>query len=68
MSNGQGHATVYAEIVARVQQIAPERIRLSTDDPEGPALQAAGAVPPGAGMQDWACRTGHVGLGSNDRA
>ena len=42
-SNGQGHETVYPEIVARVFQIDPSRIRLSAGDPEGPVLVGGGA-------------------------
>jgi carbon-monoxide dehydrogenase large subunit len=42
-SNGQGHETVYPEIVARVFGIAPERVRLSAGDPEGPVLVGGGA-------------------------
>ena len=42
-SNGQGHETVYPEIVARVLQIEPHRVRLSAGDPEGPALVGGGA-------------------------
>ena len=42
-SSGQGHETVYPEIVAGVLQIAPERIRLSAGDPEGPVLVGGGA-------------------------
>ena len=42
-SNGQGHETLYPEIVARVLQIDPERVRLSAGDPEGPVLVGGGA-------------------------
>ncbi len=42
-SNGQGHETVYPEIVARVFGIDPVRVRLSAGDPEGPALRGGGA-------------------------
>lgn len=42
-SNGQGHETLYPEIVARVFQIDPMRIRLSAGDPEGPVLVGGGA-------------------------
>jgi carbon-monoxide dehydrogenase large subunit len=42
-SNGQGHETVYPEIVARVLQIDPARVRLSAGDPEGPVLVGGGA-------------------------
>jgi carbon-monoxide dehydrogenase large subunit len=42
-SNGQGHETLYPEIVARVLQIDPERVRLSAGDPEGPVLSGGGA-------------------------
>ena len=42
-SNGQGHETVYPEIVARVLQIDPARIRLSAGDPDGPVLVGGGA-------------------------
>ena len=43
-SNGQGHETVYPEIVAGVLQIDPVRVRLSAGDPDGPRLVGAGAV------------------------
>jgi carbon-monoxide dehydrogenase large subunit len=42
-SNGQGHETVYPEIVARVFGIDPTRVRLSAGDPEGPRLVGGGA-------------------------
>ena len=42
-SNGQGHETVYPEIVARVLGIDPVRVRLSAGDPEGPVLVGGGA-------------------------
>jgi len=42
-SNGQGHETLYPEIVARVLQIDPLRVRLSAGDPEGPELVGGGA-------------------------
>ena len=42
-SNGQGHETVYPEIVAQVLQIDPARVRLSAGDPEGPELVGGGA-------------------------
>jgi carbon-monoxide dehydrogenase large subunit len=42
-SNGQGHETLYPEIVARVFGIDPERVRFSAGDPEGPALVGGGA-------------------------
>jgi carbon-monoxide dehydrogenase large subunit len=42
-SNGQGHETVYPEIVAGVLQIDPARVRLSAGDPEGPVLAGGGA-------------------------
>ena len=42
-SNGQGHETVYPEIVARVLQIPASRVRLSAGDPDGPVLVGGGA-------------------------
>lgn len=42
-SSGQGHETVFPDIVARVLGIAPEHIRLSAGDPEGPVLAGGGA-------------------------
>ena len=42
-SSGQGHETVFPEIVAAILGIAPERIRLSAGDPDGPALVGGGA-------------------------
>jgi aerobic carbon-monoxide dehydrogenase large subunit len=42
--SGQGHETVYPEVVARVLGIAPERITLRASDPHGPALMGGGTV------------------------
>lgn len=42
-SSGQGHETVFPEIVARVLGIAADRVRLSAGDPEGPVLVGGGA-------------------------
>jgi aerobic carbon-monoxide dehydrogenase large subunit len=42
-SNGQGHETLYPEIVARVLEFDPARVRLSAGDPEGPVLVGGGA-------------------------
>ncbi len=42
-SSGQGHETVFPDIVARVLGIAPEHIRLSAGNPEGPVLAGGGA-------------------------
>jgi carbon-monoxide dehydrogenase large subunit len=42
-SNGQGHETLYSEIVARVLQIDPEHVRLSAGDPDGPVAVGGGA-------------------------
>ena len=42
-SSGQGHETVFPEIVAAILGIAPDRIRLSAGDPDGPALVGGGA-------------------------
>lgn len=42
-SNGQGHETLYPEIVARVLQIDPACVRLSAGDPDGPVLVGGGA-------------------------
>ncbi len=42
-ASGQGHETVFPEIVARILQIDPALITLSAGDPEGPALVGGGA-------------------------
>ena len=42
-SSGQGHETVFPEIVANILQIDPARITLSAGDPDGPALVGGGA-------------------------
>ncbi len=42
-SNGQGHETVYPEIIARVLEIDPSRIFVRQSDPDGPALVGGGA-------------------------
>ena len=42
-SSGQGHETVFPEIVARILQLDPAQITLSAGDPEGPALAGGGA-------------------------
>lgn len=54
-SNGQGHETVYPEIVAGVLQIPASRIRLSAGDPEGPALVGGGAFASRSMMSHGAC-------------
>jgi len=42
-SSGQGHETVFPEIVARILQIDPAHVTLSASDPQGPALSGGGA-------------------------
>ena len=42
-SSGQGHETVFPEIVGRALGIAPERITLHAGEPGGPALLGGGA-------------------------
>ncbi len=42
-SSGQGHETVFPEIVARILQLDPEQITLSAGNPEGPKLVGGGA-------------------------
>ena len=42
-SSGQGHETVFPEIVARILQLDPAQITLSAGDPEGPKLEGGGA-------------------------
>ena len=42
-SSGQGHETVFPEIVARILGIAPAAITLRANDPDGPALFGGGA-------------------------
>jgi carbon-monoxide dehydrogenase large subunit len=43
-SSGQGHETVYPEIVAGIFGIEPERIVLRESDPSGPALAGGASV------------------------
>jgi carbon-monoxide dehydrogenase large subunit len=43
-STGQGHETVYPEIVGEILGIAPETITLHASDPDGPALAGGGTV------------------------
>lgn len=43
-STGQGHETVFPEIVAEVLGIEPERITLREGDPNGPPLVGGGTV------------------------
>ena len=42
-SSGQGHETVFPEIVARILQIDPTSVTLRAGDPQGPALVGGGA-------------------------
>jgi carbon-monoxide dehydrogenase large subunit len=42
--SGQGHETVFPEIVGREFGIAPENITLRYSDPDGPALQGDGTI------------------------
>lgn len=42
--SGQGHETVFPEIVAEVLGISPENILLKASDPSGPALMGGGTV------------------------
>ncbi len=42
-SSGQGHETMFPEIVGRVLQIPPGTITLRAGDPDGPALSGGGA-------------------------
>jgi carbon-monoxide dehydrogenase large subunit len=50
-STGQGHETVYPEIVGGILGIAPEKITLRASDPEGPALAGGGTVGSRSTMQ-----------------
>jgi len=50
-STGQGHETVYPEIVGEILGIAPERITLHASDPAGPALAGGGTVGSRSTMQ-----------------
>jgi len=43
-SSGQGHETVFPEIVAEALGIAPERVTLRASDPDGPALVGFGTI------------------------
>jgi carbon-monoxide dehydrogenase large subunit len=42
--SGQGHETVFPEIVAELLGLKPERIELRASDPDGPALTGAGTI------------------------
>ncbi len=42
--SGQGHETVFPEIVAEILGMAPEKITLKASDPSGPALMGGGTV------------------------
>jgi carbon-monoxide dehydrogenase large subunit len=42
-SSGQGHETVFPEIIARVLGIPPSTIRLNTGNPDSPPLMGGGA-------------------------
>ena len=42
-SSGQGHETVFPEIVARILQLDPAQITLSAGDPDGLKLEGGGA-------------------------
>jgi carbon-monoxide dehydrogenase large subunit len=50
-STGQGHETVYPEIVGGILGIAPEKITLRASDPDGPALAGGGTVGSRSTMQ-----------------
>jgi aerobic carbon-monoxide dehydrogenase large subunit len=50
-STGQGHETVYPEIVGEILGIAPEKITLRASDPDGPALAGGGTVGSRSTMQ-----------------
>ena len=43
-SNGQGHETVYPEVIARRLGIAPALITLRSSDPDGPPIRSNGAI------------------------
>ena len=43
IASGQGHETVFPELVSRVLQLDPERITLNAGKSDGPALKGAGA-------------------------
>ena len=44
VASGQGHETVFPELVGRVLQVDPARITLRAGRADGPALKGAGAV------------------------
>jgi aerobic carbon-monoxide dehydrogenase large subunit len=50
-STGQGHETVYPEIVGELLGLAPEKITLRASDPDGPALSGGGTVGSRSTMQ-----------------
>jgi carbon-monoxide dehydrogenase large subunit len=43
-SNGQGHETVFPQIVAEKLAVEPSRIELRASDPDGPALRGNGTI------------------------
>ena len=42
--SGQGHETVFPEIVAQVLGISPDKLELRASDPDGPALAGNGTI------------------------
>ena len=42
--SGQGHETVFPEIVARVLGVSPDKLELRASDPDGPALAGNGTI------------------------
>jgi aerobic carbon-monoxide dehydrogenase large subunit len=50
-STGQGHETVYPEIVGEILGLVPDSITLRASDPDGPALAGGGTVGSRSTMQ-----------------
>jgi carbon-monoxide dehydrogenase large subunit len=42
--SGQGHETVYPEVMAQILGVDPERITLKAGDPDGPAVMGDGTI------------------------
>jgi carbon-monoxide dehydrogenase large subunit len=42
--SGQGHETVYPEVMAQIMGVEPERITLKAGDPDGPPLAGEGTI------------------------
>ena len=60
--SGQGHETVFPEIVGEILGIAPEAITLRASDPQGPALVGTGSF----GSRSLICHGGALSVGAQE--